>query len=398
MSGTTMQIEVGWVQAGRLDGVDAAALRRARERVRERLAGLFDSFDWRMPVTRRRGEAVEARGDATVELLDLGVAERDLHRWDVALVFTDDDLTAYAKPFAIAAPSRALSVAVISTARLDPDAVGETDEATRVDVLARRLEALVLHLLGHLLDVPHSDEPGDFMYDVKHVADLDRMKGYGLVAAEVLARELLEVGDDRLEEEDRQLARRPVRFYLRAVTLNYDDVWRAVLRIKPWQFPLRLSRLTTAAISTLFVLMMTAEAWDLGMAQPGWRVWLLSLATLAGASAYIVRRQNLIVRRGRGLSEQRAVGNTAIVLAVTLGMLTTYALLFVVVLGVGATFYPAGLVETWAASVDAGRIGPAHYLALAGFVAALGIVIGSLGASFESQTYFRHVALVDEET
>ena len=37
-------------------------------------------------------------------------------------------------------------------------------------------------------------------------------------------------------------------------------------------------------------------------------------------------------------------------------------------------------------------------LAFAGFVAALGLGVGALGGSFEDQTYFRHVAYVDEET
>lgn len=39
-----------------------------------------------------------------------------------------------------------------------------------------------------------------------------------------------------------------------------------------------------------------------------------------------------------------------------------------------------------------------HYLSHAGLVAALGIVIGALGASFERQYYFQHITYVDEET
>ena len=392
-----MKIEIGWVLVGRMEEVDVAAIRRARGRVLERMAGLFDSFDWSMPVTRRRGEAADVRAGVTVDLLDIGSAERDAHHWDAALVVTDDDLRAYHKPFALAAPSRALSVAALSTARLDPDAAGETDEATRVSVLARRLEALALHLIGHLLDVPHADDPYDAMAHLHGVADLDRVRGYGLRALEVLSRELRAVGDERLEERPEHLQLSSAKFYLRVLTHNRGDILRAVARIRPWEFPLRLSRLTTAAASTLFVLLMTAEAWDLGMAQPWWRVVVLTALVLAGGSAYVIRRQSLLVRRGhKVLSEQRAVGNWAIVIAVTLGMAVTWAVLVLAVVAVEAALYPAGLVEQWAASV--GQIRPHHYVILAAFVGALGIVIGSLGAGFESQTYFRHVALVDEET
>ena len=50
-----------------------------------------------------------------------------------------------------------------------------------------------------------------------------------------------------------------------------------------------------------------------------------------------------------------------------------------------------------AASLHA-PLGWTHFLSLAGFIASLGIIIGALGASFEAQVYFRHVAFVDEET
>ncbi len=382
---------------GRLDEVDVVAVRRARGRVLSVLGELFDGFDWAMPVTRRRGEAAEGRGAVTVELLDIGVAEREVNRWDAVLVVTDDDLDAVDKPFALAAPSRALSASVISTARLDPDAAGETDEATRVDVLARRLEALAQHLIGHMLDVPHAADPFDVMHDLKGVDDLDAMRGFGVNSLGVLATELRAVADERLEESaDHRHDGWPVRFYLNVLRHNGRDIGRAVRRIRPWEFPLRLSRLTTAAASTMFVLLLTAEAWDLGMSQPPWRVAVLSVGVLVGASIYIVRKQNLLVRRGhRMLSEQRAVGNWAVVLAVAIGMATTYALLVAAVVALAGLLYPADLVGSWAASVEV-RAG--HYLTLACFVAALGIVIGALGAGFESQTYFRHVALVDEET
>ena len=76
---------------------------------------------------------------------------------------------------------------------------------------------------------------------------------------------------------------------------------------------------------------------------------------------------------------------------------TTYAMLFVVSLVLAWLIYPGAVVESWTPSL--GRSPTAgHYLALSGFVAVLGLIIGALGASFEPRGYFRHVALVDEET
>jgi hypothetical protein len=53
-------------------------------------------------------------------------------------------------------------------------------------------------------------------------------------------------------------------------------------------------------------------------------------------------------------------------------------------------------VQNWAAS-EANPIGADDYAVFVAFVASLGLLIGALGASFESQDYFRHITYVDEE-
>jgi hypothetical protein len=40
----------------------------------------------------------------------------------------------------------------------------------------------------------------------------------------------------------------------------------------------------------------------------------------------------------------------------------------------------------------------ASYVILAAFVAALGLLMGALGALFAQQNHFRHVICIDEET
>ena len=390
-------IEVGWVLAGSISKVDVRAVQQARLRMLRFLREQFPAFMWRMPVVRRR--ELEQTGKAEpVVLLDVGVAERDTRRWDYALVVTEAELQSYYKPFALGAPSQTLSVAVLSTARLDPAATLEdVDDAERRETMARRVLALALHLFGHLNDLDHRDDPADVMFNPDTAQDLDAPKAFAEEDHRRLEAELKETADVRLEELGTYRGH-ALRFYLRAMWRRRDDILSAVGETRPWLFPLRFSRLTTAAMSTLLILTITAEAWDLGMSQIPAVVLMLSLAALAGTSLYILKRQQLLVRRRlRRLSEQRVVGNVAIVLAVALGMMTTYVLLFAVTLTVSQVFFSAALVQTWAASVG-GTIHFGHYLVLAGFVASLGLLIGALGASFEAQGYFRHVAYVDEET
>lgn len=145
------------------------------------------------------------------------------------------------------------------------------------------------------------------------------------------------------------------------------------------------------------VLMMTAEVWELGMNQSLLAMVTLSTLSLAGASAFVIVRQKLLLLQGlRGLTERIAAANIAVLLVVALGMLSVYGALFALSLLLGYWLYPTALVAAWTPSVAAT---PAidHYLLLSALVSSLGLIIGALGASLEEQGYFRHVICVDEE-
>lgn len=391
-------IEVGWLVVGSLDPVDREAVEQGRRRALAVLRRRFPDFDWQMPLMERRDLAQEVR-EEPVTLLDYGRSERDARHWDFALVITGSDLVAHEKSFALAVPSRALGVAVISTVRIDPkasdDLVEPLPEEERAALMARRLSALALHLFGHLNGLEHSGPPSCVMHDPSDIHDLDAMEDYGDEEAAKLEGELADVADLRLEE--RAARRSPAGFYLQAAWENRDDVWSAVRLARPWMFPIRLSRLTTAACSALVVLLLTAETWDLGMSQRVPIVLALATAVLLATTGYVLHRQRLLVRRARRLTEQTVITNVSLTFTVLLGLLVTYAGLFCLVLLAARVLYPAGLVAEWAASLAAPpAVG--RYLVLAGFVASLGLVIGALGASFEEENYIRHIAYVDEET
>ena len=257
--------------------------------------------------------------------------------------------------------------------------------------------ALALHLFGHINDLPHSDEPYDLMYDLSTVRDLDAMRRLNDGAAGLLIEELDAVADLRLEEQ-RGRPRDYLTFFMRAMWINRRDIAGSVLRTRPWALPFRLSRLSTAAVSAMVILVMTAEVWDLGTRQPPAFVAALSATVLFGATGYLLHRQQLLQRRRTGRpSEQRVITQVSIALSVLLGMTTTYLVLFAGVLAIALTFFDTALIEGWAASVDDPSSFRSH-LVLAGFIGSVGLVIGALGGSFEEQTYFRHVAFVDEET
>ncbi|SHK44626.1 DUF2391 domain-containing protein [Rhodothermus profundi] len=396
-----LTVEVGWVLAGAFDEVDRRALALARARLAELVTAWFPGFCWRFPVVWRR-ELRATSPVEPVELLEAATDERDHGRWDFVLVVTAAALKSHYKPFALGAPSSALDAAVLSTQRLDPIVEDEqVEESERIEIIARRVTALAMHLLGHLNGLSHQDDPVDFMYDLKTAADLDRM--HRLRDRERMEKALREVAAERLEET---LAyRRPglarkwgarLGFGLRVLGREWRNIWEAVREVEPWLFPLRFSRLTTAAFSAVLFLLLTAEVWELGMSQPPLRVALLALLILAITSLYVLQRQHLL-RRHRWevrFSEQRTVAGMAASMAVVLGMATTFVVIFCAVLLVSRLLFTFRLIAGWADLAPTWQ----HYLTFAGFVATLALVAGALGASFEQEVYFRHVLLIDEET
>jgi hypothetical protein len=178
------------------------------------------------------------------------------------------------------------------------------------------------------------------------------------------------------------------------VLLSGRDVLGALWQMRPWLFPFQFSKLTLAAASTLVVLLITEEAWTIGTSQsPAW-VATFSAVALGLTSGYVVKRQHLLIRRGHGrLTEQVAVANVAVSLAVGFGMATTYVVLFAATYAFSVLLFPAALVAEWTGRPSTWAL----HATLSGFSATLGLLIGALGASFEDEAYFRHVTYIDEE-
>jgi hypothetical protein len=147
----------------------------------------------------------------------------------------------------------------------------------------------------------------------------------------------------------------------------------------------------------MLILMITAEVWELAISQDGRLLVLFSVASVCLATAYVVLRQGLYVRRGKSrMTEQTATTNVTMGLVVLLGMTTTYLLVFGTTLLAGALLFHPRLVVNWSAQVGQPPLLD-EYLLLSAFVAALAICIGALGASIENGYYFRHITFVDEE-
>lgn len=392
----TAIVDVGWVIAGRLDAPDLEAVHETRQQVLDLLQRHFPEYRWRMPIVHRE-ELPQGIRVEPVDLLDHGLAERDIKHWDFTLVLTGADLHSYTKPYCLAVISRAFDAAVCSTLRIDPASNNAgLSQQVRCEVITKRLTPLVLHAFGHLNGLEHSEDPTSYQYNFTEAEDLDRMVQWTDDDLVQLQENFRVIADLRLEESGSYNRLPAWRFYIHVAMQNRHEIWQSIVHARPWEFPYRLSRLTVAALSTTFVLLMTAEAWELGMSQTVLGGIALPILAVVATTIYVVKRQNLLSRRSfPKLTEQSAITRLSTIAIVMTGMLTTLIALFGFSLFFSIVFYPQALVENWAASVRPIEI--SHYVIFSLFAATFGIAIGALGASFEGQRYFRHVTYVDEE-
>ena len=390
-------IEVGVIAAGPLDAVDAKAARNAVEDADVRLRELYPEFRFDFFEIKRPEMSSGGRIEPTL-LLRQAVEERDSRHWDFAFVLTAAELVGNYSPYCFAALSRPLDAAAISLSLIDPQALGaEVDAKTRVDRISRRLCRLILHGFGHLSGLPKSDQSTDLLYHPIDARSLDHMWNISPEDQRRQRAVLEKIADPRLEEASRRMSY-PA-FYLQSIFINRGTILRAIMAARPWQFPRRLSRLTIAAFSTLAILLMTAESWDLALAQDRVHILSLILISLLVTTVYVIVRQQLLVRRRRRRSEQSVVTSVSALGIVLAGMTITWLTLFAVGLVVSHLLFPGELISTWAATTMR-ESRPLSWLdrpAMAMFSASLGLLIGALGASFESQNYFGHIIFVDEE-
>ena len=404
-------LEIGVLIAGPVPARERRLARRAAARLADELARRFPRFDWRVDAV-VRPDLVDGRREGSSALLRLAAEERDAASWDLALMVVAGELVARYRSFALAALSRPLDAAVVSTARLvaDPERdasaegaePGDADRGAATDdgVVIGRLATLLLHAVAHLGGASAARDPDALLYRPVVPGDLDRMTALSDAERTELDAAFADIADARLEETAAVAAgRSAARFATRAAWINREVIVEAVLAARPWEFPRRLSRLTTAAVSTVAILLMTAESWDLGLSQDGATLGALALLALGFTSAFVTSRQGLLLGRARRAREQLVVTEVSAVAIVVAGLATTWAGMFALAwLATTALFDPA-LVIAWAGSVGLAEtdVGAATSAKMSTWCASLGLLIGSLGASFEDQQHFQHVIFVDEE-
>lgn len=390
-------IEVGMVMVGRLGRIDRRAISATRDRLRVWLQEVFPNFHWRIALVHRGEVPLSVRQEPSALLQD-GSHLRNSEGWDFGLLFTSADLISRYKPYALAVTSSALDLAIFSTSRVDPHASDtEVDESTRVATLTAGLLNLCLHALGHLNGLADAQNPNNVMFAPHASKTLAGEREFTELQHRAMAINLSQIADQRLEETDNAGELTDLRFYLHSAWINRHEIAVAVWHVKPWEFPVRLLRLSAAAFSAMLILMITAESWDLAATQGLGKLSFLLGGAILITSSFVAARQRLFAQRlTYRVTEQTVITDLVAALVVTLGMVATATLLLVFGLTIAWLFFSNELVAAWITSNDS-EVDWRNHLQTNVLVTTLGLLVGALGASFEDQHHFRHVVFVDGE-
>ncbi|SEQ90428.1 hypothetical protein SAMN05421690_100376 [Nitrosomonas sp. Nm51] len=391
-------VEIGLIVAGNIDEIDRVSVTEAADQLHAYLQQTHPDIHFQIIRLDLPEVASESRAQPSV-LLQHAADQRDLRHLDFVLLVTAADLESFYSPRCLAALSRPLDAAVVSLSLIDPRAVGESrSRDQRIQQVSHRLSRLLLHAMGHLTGLARSGRSNNLMRRPVEVNELESMEELDAWQVQRQHDSLVEVADQRLEESP-QKSHNAMMFTLRAAWINRFEIVQAIIAAKPWEFPRRLSGLTLASVSTLAILFMSAESWDLALSQDFGQIVFTAVLACLVTTVYVIVRQQLISDGRRQRSEQMVVANSSASGIVLLGMSITWLSLGLLGILIGYLLFDADLIATWASSTQssADTVGWGERLQMSVFSASLGLIIGALGASFESQHYFRHVIFVDEE-
>ena len=311
------------------------------EQLAEDLARRHPSVDWRTELVVDRLVEPPAR---VTDILEC--ARRRLLRshWHLTLVITDLPLRDNGKPVSRRA-SRTHGVALVSLPALGP-----------LHVRPRLRRALV-ELVDEML------------------ARMDR-------EADDVLRELT------AKNAERGVILRPL--FVMAVLFSHLRLLLGMVRAnRPWRLVGRLYAALIAALAVGAYGVVTSDIWRLSTALGWWRLTITSAVSIAITIVTVIVVPGLWERtsdpRVRG---QVVLFNLATAITVTLGIVSLYAVLFLLILaGAGLVTAP----QTFAQAV--GRdVGFADYATLAWFVASLSTIGGALGSALESEDAVRAAA------
>ncbi|NNC47030.1 MAG: hypothetical protein HKO13_01175 [Sphingomonas sp.] len=319
---------------------------------------------------------------APLDFLELGFAEKTERNLDFLIAVTEVDLSARGAAYTLAFTSPVTNVAITSTRRLEPSFWGND---ANDDVVVDRLSKLLLFAFGKLVNLASSPDSTNAMHTISDVTDLD--------ASRTMREEQWETMRNQLPREahDMRTSQNFAWFFAKQIARNVPEIAKAITNANPFALMFKLPTMIAAALSVIVVLLFSAETWDVANAMTTGQSVLFSAVSIAAALFLLYRAFALeaVVSRQGFFTESMVVTMAATFLTLLLTILLLFAAFaFIMYVGVVSVFPPA-LMDNWPTTGEADS--QLDHIKLSAFLAAMGVLAGSLGGRSDSKTIIRNV-------
>ena len=316
--------------------------------------------------------------------------------FDLVFVLTDVGLSSRGERVVAGLASEISHVAVISTRKLLITPRGKPIRTLQDPSVRSNAAALALHLLGHLLGLDHtSGERGGVMAPFRFDEERQELPMFSL-----LERRRLHARSRAIREhtEETRNALATILFHFRSTRRHIGAVLRPLWRNGAVLLPLSLPSLATAAVTPTFILVFTAEIWDVGLNMQPHVAWTFAIANILAATWYLLGVQNLFFphKERRLLTEHLAALNVTILLSILLAVSGLFLMVSLLMLFIETYIFPPQLISEWPTLEDP-VVTPLDKFLLAAFISSVGVLTGALAGGLESRTLIRHLALFERE-
>ena len=337
------------------------------------------------------GPHIEPEGGAyaPLDFIQIGISERAERGFSFLIIMTEVDLSSSKMTYTLALPSQLTNVAIVSTRRLDPGFWGLAPSRSKA---AERLCTLMLHSLGVLLNLPPSDQPANLMSPISGIETLDNKERFTEAQRQAMRAALPNESLDKATSGNRTA------FALSTIATRFPAILRAVGKANPFALVAKLPTMFGTALSVIVVLIFAAETWDYAGEVDPWKISIFALVAFLSA-VYVLYRAfafDAIVSRDGKLMESTVVTTAATALSLLCAVILMFLLLGGLMWLAAETIFPDTLKKTWSTVEPVTTLG--DHLKLATFLAAIGVLAGSLGGAADSRNIVRSVLFARDET
>ena len=311
------------------------------------------------------------------------------HPYDVYLVVTDVPITSHRKRAVAGLPSVISQTVVISTRKLSTGARPGGPQSLDSPTVRANGATLLLHLLGHVLGTGHGDG-GGVMEPFRFDPDRQSVPTFESIETQDLRRLIAQIPDSSVS---RGLFRRLL-LHGHSLARNPGTVARAVAGSRGLLLPLSLPKLATAAVTPAFILVFSAETWDVGLHLGDGVAAVFALVSILAATVHLMSVHNLFFPREpeQTLTENVALVNITVFLVLLAGTVGLFLLVGTVVLFIEMFVFPPDLMTNWP-SLEDPNVNAFDMIRTATFISTLGVLSGALAGGVEDRNLIGHLAL-----